>query len=196
MIVRADNIILGEKEFGACSAISELIASDVSIEVTYDYEGSTRKLSNVDQSFLISISNLTGYLFDTRQLPKKLTRTYSANLLAIDIELQSFCEYRSTLLKDAKTLRSFAELISCDPNNEVKNLSIKARGLPEKMYIKLEECTDTIIEELKVVIEQSVIRNSSKIYFIAFGVLFGLTLVGLVVVSAFLVKRKKLNTCH
>ena len=83
-----------------CMPISDIKADDISVDVTYTEKGEPFVLKYDSQTLGEGINAFISFLVDSKQLPKKFIRTYSKNVLTIDIELQSLCEFRSSFLED------------------------------------------------------------------------------------------------
>ena len=195
-----------EIDLGQCSVLGEVKSDEISIEVTYTESGIQKiltyapNMTDTEKGKIQAQFQALDLALDQQKLiPKKFKTTTTTDELTIDIELQFACDYISTLLEGTKVLQVFAGNLSCGETQAIDSIRVKVTGLPDGKINDIVGCYETIFNDFKVVIQNFLNstgdvsgkggKSTSERVAIAMGVLFGLTLVGLIIVSVLFLRK-------
>ena len=188
-----------------CLAIYEARSDPLSVEVSYALNGSDVSFNyesgmspSQSSSFTKAIRKFDKQLFKSKLIPKDLSQTYASDVLKIDVALTTLCEFQTALLENTKILRYIFETVSCDENPTIESVKVTVTGLPKARYENLMDCSNTLTNDFKDALRNYLSfeksgKSSEEVAAILLGVLFVLTLFGLVYVSVLNLRRKKIN---
>ena len=203
-----------------CLAISQLTENPPTVQVAYTmnqtpisfcYDAQTG--SSDIQTLMSGFQDLGTNLLASLLKPKMFSHTYSNSVLTVDFELESICDFLPTILEGTELLHILAEGIACPSTPAIENLSITVPDLDETTYNGIVACSEIIIEDINVAIQNLPSsatngngngdrngdrsnrggKDSAEIAAITLGVLFGLTLVGLIIVSVLYFRRRNIG---